>query len=146
MNDSLGIPGNPEQLPTTFANLNVNDIVVPPKHTFPAKYWFKSPPDRELSWLLDEGRLDDAVVYFLKELGPSFAKEMPFVMRQADPDALISRLWEEERIRAYSKSKRSNRRANYERDVLVLGLKSGIEKILADVKFLQEPANPAYRQ
>jgi hypothetical protein len=140
MNNS---PETPKQRPTRLADVNVNDI--PPKYTYPAKYWFKSPPDRELSWLLDEGRLDDAVLYFLKELGPSFAGEMPCVMRQEDPDALIGRLWEEQRIQVYGKSKRSNRRPNYELDLLVLGPKSGIEKILADVEFLQEPANPAYR-
>ena len=144
MNNYPNINDNPKEQPTRLANLHVNDVV-PPKYTFPMKYWFKSPPDRELSWLLDEGRLDDAVIYFLRELGPSFAHEMPFVMRQENPDALISRLWEEERIQVYSKSKGSSRRPNYERDVLVLGPKSGIERIVADVKFLQEPANPAYR-
>jgi hypothetical protein len=144
MNGSISDINDDPQRPTRLADVNVNEVV-PPKYTYPVKYWFKSPPDRELSWLLDEGRLDDAVVYFLTELGPSFAKEMPFVMWQADPDALIGRLWEEERIRVYSKSKRSNRRPNYERDVLVLGPKSSIDQIVEDVEFLQEPANPAYR-
>jgi hypothetical protein len=73
MNSSIfGRNDKPKRRPTRLAEVNVNDIVVPPKYTFPFKYYF-SPPDRELSWLLDEGRLDDAVVYFLKELGPSFA-------------------------------------------------------------------------
>lgn len=133
---------NPVQQPTRLADVKLNEAV-PPKHTYPVKYWHKSPPDRELSWLLDEGRLDDAVVYFLHELGASFSGEMPFVMRQDAPDALIGRLCAEERIRVYSRPKRSTQRPNYGRDLLVLGPKSGIEKIVEDVKFFQEPANPA---
>ena len=80
--------------PTTLIGVNLN-TVVPDKHSFPVKYWHLGPPEREITWLLDENRIDDAVVYFIHAFGASFVGEMRFLPDDPDTDTRIARLWAE---------------------------------------------------
>src|ERR1700737_3705110 len=50
--------------PMTFEGFNVS---VPAKYPFPWKYWWLGPAVRELTWLLDQNRIDDAAVYWVHE-------------------------------------------------------------------------------
>jgi hypothetical protein len=130
----------PNKQPLTFEGFNVN---VPPKHPFPRKYWFMGPLEREITWLLDQNRIDDAVVYFINDCGASFPHEMQFLQSRPNPGGRVARLLTEGRVRLFRETlQRRHRR--WGTDELVLGSNSGIERILADVAFLSEPRNPEY--
>lgn len=131
-----------ESCPTTFDGVDL-DVVVPDQYSFPKRYWYMGPVEREVTWLLDQGRIDDAVVYYINEVGASFAGEMPFLQSRPDPDARIARLRAKGRLRLFKETMKPKDRW-YGTDELVLGPKSGIDVILRDVEFLNEHPNPAY--
>lgn len=130
---------NSNNPPLDFRNVDLRDF--PPHHTYPRQYWFIPTPGKQLQWLLDQNRLDDAVVYFLFGLGTSFRKEIPFLAFRPDRDEIIARLRKEGRIRLHSDGLRRRRCRTNE---LVLGPKSGIDSILRDVEFLTEKRHPWY--
>jgi hypothetical protein len=79
------------------------------------------------------GRIDDAVVYYIHECGAMFAHEIRFLQSHPDPEGRIARLRAEGRLRLFKETLRPKDRW-YGTNELVLGPKSGIEAIVAEVK------------
>jgi hypothetical protein len=125
-----------------FQTFDLNAI--PPKYSFPVKYWWWSPPVRQIHWLLDQQRIDDAVVYFIHECGASFPEEMRFLQSRPDPYGRIARLRAEGRVRLFRETIKRKKDAWYGTNELILGPNSGIDSILRDVLFLNEAPNPGY--
>jgi hypothetical protein len=125
--------------PWSFTGVDLKTIL-PDRYTFLKRYWRMGPPERQITWLLDQNRVDDALVYFLHECGASFPGEIPFLFSTPDPDERIARLRSEGRIKLFMEGSKHR----YRTRELVLAPNSGIEAILRDVAFLHEPANPAY--
>lgn len=121
-----------------FHTLDLNQL--PPMYSFPRTYWYIPIPARQVTWLLDHCRIDDAVVYFIHAVGASFPEEMPFMESRADANERISRLRSRGRIKLFMEGSKHW----YRTSELVLGTNSGIETILRDVEFLSERPNPAY--
>ena len=97
----------------------------------PQRYLDMVPFEREVTWLLDQKRIHDAVVYFLV-YGPAPTKlDIPFwqtnPQRKPSLDDVISKLLAERRITLVKGTHHEYR----------LGPNSGLEKILADVRFLR---------
>ena len=121
-----------------FRKVDLRDF--PPLHTYPRQYWFIPTPAKQVQWLLDQKRIDDAVVYFLFGVGTSFRREIPFLDSHPDCDEIVARLRREGRIKRYGDGLPRSFRTNE----LVLGPKSGIELIVRDVEFLDEKRHPWY--
>jgi len=124
-----------EKCPARFGNFDTWNASVPPMYSFPWRYWNMGPAERELTWLLDQNRIDDAVVYWVHEIDCLLTA--PFIERMPDAErtALIERLREMGRIAFMP--------GGWTRWYM-LGPKSGIDQILRDVAFLSAPRNPEY--
>jgi len=67
-----------EKYPTMFDGVHLNEAV-PDKFSFPQKYWRWGPPVRQIHWLLDQNRLDDAIIYYIHELEPCQINEIKLI-------------------------------------------------------------------
>jgi hypothetical protein len=124
--------------PLDFSTVDLSAF--PPRYSYPPRYWHLSVPGKQIRWLLDQNRFDDAVVYFLFGWGTSFVEEIPFLNSRPDSQEIVARLRQEGRIKLYGDGLPKRFRTNE----LVLGLNSGIAGIIEDVAFLLEPQHPWY--
>lgn len=111
----------------TFTGIKLNAIE-PNKCPDSKKYWSMPRPSRELTWLTDQNRLNDALVYFVSEFDFFHSGHPTFV---PDYKSRLECLCAEGRIK-------TDKWSTY-----VLAPNSGIEKIREAVAFLAAPANSA---
>jgi len=120
-----------------FRTVDLN--LIPPLYTYPRQYWFLQVPGKQIRYLLDDNRLDDAVLYFIFAIGASFPEEIPFLHSRPDCAEIVARLRRDGRVKLFNEGVRHH----YRTTELVLGPKSDIESIREDVEFLFEP--PSFR-
>jgi hypothetical protein len=124
--------------PLDFSTVDLNAF--PPSYSYSRQYWHLGVPGKQIRWLLDQNRLDDAVVYFLFGCGSSFVEEIPFLHSRQDSQEIVGRLRQERRIKLYG----DGLPRRFRTDELVLGPNSGIAGISREVAFLLEPQHPWY--
>ena len=133
MNNSITVPSD-------FRTVDLNTF--PPQYSYPRKYWSIPVPAKQIEWLLDQNRMDDAVVYAIYAIGPSFAGEIPFLTAHPECDEIVNRLRAERRVKLFHE----NKRTRYKTTELVLGPNADVKTIIEDVAFLSEPRHPWYSE
>jgi hypothetical protein len=119
-----------DNTPPDFQMVDLNTF--PPLHAYPRPYWYLGMPDKQIAYLLDQNRLDDAVIFFLYAVGACFPEEIPFLHSLPDCAEIVGSLRKEGRVKFFNEGLRHR----YRTTELVLGPNSGIESILRDVELL----------